>query len=128
MLRLPRAVAVQGGGDVLQSHGDGVEGDAGVAQGVVHGVEDGGGGTDRDALPHSFGAGATEGARGLEVLDFDDRDLVGGRDEVVHERGAGGVAGLVVGDRLVERGGDPLGDPAAHLAVDDARVDHDAAV
>ena len=47
---------------------------------------------------------------------------------VVAERGGERLADLVVGNFLVQRGADALGDAALHLAVDDHRVDHGAAV
>ena len=55
-------------------------------------------------------------------------DLGGVGDEEVHERGVEQLPGLVVGHPLVERAADPLGDATVHLALDDHRVDHDAAV
>ena len=50
------------------------------------------------------------------------------RHHVVGERGGERLALLVVGDFLVKRGADALGDAALHLAVDDHRIDHGAAV
>ena len=47
---------------------------------------------------------------------------------VVAEGGGERLAQRVGGDFLVKRGADALGDAALHLAVDDHRIDHDAAV
>ena len=56
------------------------------------------------------------------------RNLRRARHHVVAERGGERLADLVVGDFLVERGADALRDAALHLAVDDHRIDHGAAV
>ena len=56
------------------------------------------------------------------------RDLRGVGHQEVHEGGVEQLAGLVVDHPLVERAADALRHPAVHLALDDHRVDHGAAV
>ena len=66
--------------------------------------------------------------RRLEVDDLDRRHLGARREQVVHEARGDELAGLVVGEVLVERAADPLDDAAVDLALDDHRVDDRAAV
>ena len=66
---------------------------------------------------------------GVESLaDVELGRLPGGRDEVVREVRADAVAVLVEVDQLHRRDRVPLGEPAHDLALDDHRVDPDAAV
>src|SRR5579859_6900999 len=65
---------------------------------------------------------------GLEVVDFDRRDVGRRRDEVVHERAGEELALLVVGRVLEQHAPDALGDAASDLAFDDGWVDDPPAV
>src|SRR6476646_9064132 len=60
--------------------------------------------------------------------DLDRRDLVRRRQELIHEALRDALALVVVGELLVERGADAVGDPAHGHAAYDLRIDHGAAV
>src|SRR5882757_202574 len=112
----------------LRGDGRVVEFDAGGAQGVVDGVEDGGGSPDGAALAGALRAGLGERGGRLQVVDQYVGDLVGGGHLVVHEAGRRRFALVVVGHLLEQRAGDALRDAAPALSLDDLRVDGDSAV
>jgi len=62
----------------------------------------------------------------MDDLDFG--HLVRRRQEIVHETLREKLAVLVIGELLVERGPDAMGDAAHGHAAHDLRIDHRAAV
>ena len=64
----------------------------------------------------------------MHVHDLDRRQFRSTGYEVVGERGGERLALLVVRNLFVERGADALHDAAAHLALDDHRIDHGSAI
>ena len=99
-----------------------------VGERVVDRVQHGCRSADRAALAHSLGAGRAAPMGVSRWMDLKFGQVRRGRQKVIHRscrRRAGQIRrrGL-----LEERGAYPLGDAAAHLAVDNHRVDHDAAV
>src|SRR5437764_4806706 len=62
------------------------------------------------------------------MLDLDARHLRRGRQQVVHERAREKLRLIVVGGALEQHRADALRDAAAHLALDDRRVDELPAV
>ena len=65
---------------------------------------------------------------GLDVVDLDVRDVGRRRQQVVHERAGEELAVVAVRGVLEQHRPDPLRHAAADLALDDRRVDGDAAV
>ena len=66
--------------------------------------------------------------RVLEVDGLDGRQFHGRRHQIVEKRAGQELALVVVDHLLEERPAHALGHPAVHLALDDERIDHLAAV
>src|SRR5262249_60031374 len=88
-----------------------------------------GGGADGTRLPAALRPERIVRAR-LALVAFGDeqRQIVGARHRVVHERAADDLAAAVVGATLEQRLADALGEAAVDLALDDHRIDDGADV
>ena len=98
------------------------------AQRVHHRVRNRGSRTGRPTFPDAFDAHRVVGTGRDSSLGFEHRQVGGGGEEVGREVAGQQLPVLVVDDAFVERLGEPLRDRAVHLAVDDHRIDHRAAV
>ena len=83
---------------------------------------------DSAAFAQALGLGDRVYARRLDVMQFDRRDLMRGRRQVVGQRCGEDAAVVVVDDLLQQRVADALGDAAVHLAVGDHRIDDAAGI
>src|SRR5262247_4534038 len=95
---------------------------------VHHRVDDGRRGADGGGLTDAFRPQRIEGRRGYRLVRHEERQVLGARNRVVHERAGHQLALWIVDDLLEERLGDALGDAAVHLAVDQERAHPGAAV
>src|SRR2546428_226585 len=82
----------------------------------------------RPPFPDAFDAHRVVGTGRDSSIGFEHRQVGGGGEEVGREVAGQQLPVLVVDDAFVERLGEPLRDRAVHLAVDDHRIDHRAAV
>src|SRR5262249_32361272 len=97
--------------------------DAEGRQGIVDRVNDGGWRSDRATLTKSFGFRDGVRARSLDMVKLDRRNFVGGRRQVLSERGCEDSHGVVVDDFLKQCVTDTLRNATVHLPVGDHRVD-----
>src|SRR5712691_145255 len=103
--------------------------DASAAQGVHDRVDERRRPADRGALADALGADRVVRARGDDLaVQLEAGRLPGRREQVVHVVRADAVAVAVEGDELHARHGVGLSEAAHDLALDDHRVDPDAAV
>src|SRR2546425_979462 len=90
-------------------------------------IGDGGWCADCTAFAYPAEVDGTDRGR-LQVLNLDRRDLHRRRYEIVHKSCGQELPVLIVDGVLVEDASNTLGGPAAHLPLDDGRVDHRPAV
>src|SRR5262249_54218345 len=104
-------------------------GDAEGGERVEHRADHRRGRADGTRFPAALGAERIVGA-GLALVAFGDeqRQIVGARHRVVHERAADELAAAIVGATLEQRLADALGKAAVNLALDDHRIDDGADV
>ena len=79
-------------------------------------------------LADAFGAELRRALGRLDMFDMDIGHLRRHRDQIVRQRPVGQITGTVVDAFFVERSADALNDAAAHLLVDDQRIDDAAAI
>src|SRR5713101_2844055 len=109
-------------------HRKGIDSCAERIERVVHRVRNRGGRAEVAGLARALLAeGGERGGRAV-IDDAQGRHFHRARDEVIHEGAGGELAVLGVGELLVERRADAVGDSAVGHAVDDVRIDHHAAV
>ncbi len=99
-----------------------------VRERVDDGVHERRGRADRRRLADALGADRMVRRRRDRLAQLERRRLPGRRDQVVHDVGADAVAVLVEVDQLHRGDREALGEAAHDLALDDHRVDPDAAV
>ena len=102
--------------------------DVAHAERVGDGIGDAGRHAHAIAFGRPLGAERRERRRGFLVQHLHRRNLGHRRNEIVGEGAGEELAGLVVDELLVERGGDALHEGAAHLAVGDHRIEQAAGV
>src|SRR5438270_2762973 len=106
----------------------GVHLDAERSQGVADGIGDRCGRGDGAPLPHPLDAERIERRRRVLVNDPHCRDVAGGRERVIHQRAGEQLPVCIIGDLLEQNAAEPLSGASHDLALDQHRVDDDAAI
>src|SRR5262245_28396765 len=99
-------------------------GGAGGLQGIADGVHDRGGGARRGVFPCAFDAEGVVGLRQLVQRDGQRRQVVGTREDILHEAARQRLAGSRLETNVLHQGlPDPLSGASVHLAMHDQRID-----